>query len=129
MKRAVISLNSPLRAPPLLLEDDAMLALLGLALALTLIFAFIYTEVRLAWYEIRLSSGIGVLVSPEMHEEIVSRFQMSKEPDVWKRWDEAVLSVLRLERPAEWEYLTLIHERETMRGRSVRDRRHEFVNT
>jgi hypothetical protein len=106
-----------------------MLALLGLALALILIFAFIYTELRLAWYEIRLSSGIDVLVSPELHEEIVFRFQMSKEPDAWKRWDEAVLSVLRFERPAEWEYLTLIHEQEKLQGRSVQDRRYEVVNT
>ena len=89
-----------------------MLAFLGLALALILIFWFTYAALGAAWYEIMLSSGIDVLVSPEMYEEIVRRFQRSNEPDAWKRWDEAVLSVLRLERPAEWEYLTHIHERE-----------------
>jgi hypothetical protein len=106
-----------------------MLAVLGLALALVLIVASIHAELGAAWYEIPLSSGIDVLVSPETHEEIVRRFQMSNERDAWKRWDEAVLSVLRFERPTEWEYLTWIHERETLQGRSVRYRRHEVVNT
>jgi hypothetical protein len=89
-----------------------MLALLGLAVALILMGAFIYAELHSAWYEITLSSGIDVLVSPEMHEEMVRRFQISKGPDTWELWDEAVLSVLRFERPAEWEYLIHIHERQ-----------------
>jgi hypothetical protein len=110
-------------------EDDAMLALLGLTLALVLLFAFIYTELRSAWYEITLSSGIEVLVDAEMYEEIVRRYQMSDEPDSWKRWDEAVLSDLRTERPTEWEYLALIHQQEKLREQSARRSQHEVVHT
>jgi hypothetical protein len=104
-----------------------MLALLGLALALVLIVALIYAELHSAWYEVTLSNGIEVLVNPEMHEEIVRRFQMSNEPDVLKRWDEAVLSVLRLERPAEWEFLAYLQDSDNLQGQSANCGSHEFV--
>jgi hypothetical protein len=110
-------------------KDDAMLALFGLALALVLVVAFIHAEIRSAWYEITLSSGIDVLVDPEMYEEIVRRYQMSDEPDSWKRWDEAVLSDLRMERPTEWEYIAFVHQREKLREQSARWSQHEVVHT
>jgi hypothetical protein len=46
---------------------------------------------------------------------------------VWKRWDEAVLSVLRFERSAEWEYLTYVHSHGGLQGRSATCREHGFV--
>jgi hypothetical protein len=58
-----------------------MLALLGLAIALFLVIAFIKAEIRSAWPEMTLSNGVEVLVNPEMHREIVRRFRMSDDPD------------------------------------------------
>jgi hypothetical protein len=82
-----------------------MLTLLGLTLALVLMAAFIHAELRACLYEITLSNGLEVLVNPEMYEEIGRRFQMLDDPDLLRRWDRAVLNVLRAERPNEWRFL------------------------
>jgi hypothetical protein len=92
-----------------------MLALFGLGLALVVVVVLICAEVRSAWCEIALSNGVDVLVDPEMYEDILSRFQMAEEPHPWKRWDQAVLSVLRARRPRECEYLARTLAQETSR--------------
>jgi len=82
-----------------------MLALLGLTLALLLTAALTHAEFRASLYEITLSNGMDVLVSPEMYEEVVQQFEMSEDPDLLKRWDQATLTVVRAERPNEWRFL------------------------
>jgi len=82
-----------------------MLALLGLSVASLLVIAYVYTELRSTWFAVTLSNGLDVLVNPEMYKKVVRRYAMIDEPDVWKRWDQAVLSVLRVARPREWEFL------------------------
>jgi hypothetical protein len=105
-------------------EDDAVLILLGFTAALFLATAFIWVEVRAAWYEITLSNGNAVLVSPEVYEEINRQFQIFNNPDSLKRRDHAVLNVLRVERPKEWRLLVRSLEQEAAATR----RRHESVN-
>lgn len=82
-----------------------MLATLGLTLGLILIMAAIHSELRSASYGVTLSNGVEVLVGPEMYREIVKRYRSLDEPDEWMRWDQAILDVLRLERPHEWKFL------------------------
>ena len=101
-----------------------MLALLGLTLALLLTAALIHAELRASLYEITLSNGMDVLVSPEMYEEIVQQFEMFDDPDLLKRWDQAVLTVLRVERPNEWRFLA----RSLGRDPSASRHRREPVN-
>jgi hypothetical protein len=82
-----------------------MLMALGLTFALILIVVTIHSELRSASYGIALSNGVQVLVGPEMYREILNRYRTMDEPDDWTRWDQAVLDVLRPERPLEWKYL------------------------
>jgi hypothetical protein len=98
-----------------------MLALLGLTLALLLTAALIHAELRASLYEITLSNGVEVLVSPEMHEEIVQQFAMSDDPDLLRRWDQAALTVLRVERPNEWRLLARLLRRDTSGSRRPRE--------
>ena len=98
-----------------------MLALLGLTLALLLTAAFIHAELRASLYEITLSNGMEVLVSPEMYEEIVQQFEMFDDPDLLKRWDQAVLNVLRVERPNEWRFLVRSLEQDPSASRQRRE--------
>jgi hypothetical protein len=82
-----------------------MLALLGLTIAILFMAAIIHAELRASLYEITLSNGMDVLVSREMYEEIVRRFEMFDDPDLLQRWDQAVVNVLRAERPNEWRFV------------------------
>jgi hypothetical protein len=91
-----------------------MVILLGLVVVLILVVAFIHAEIRSAWCEIRLSNGVDVLVSPELCREIMQRFEMSDEPDVSQRWNQAVLAALHAERPQERSFL--IRELELRQG-------------
>jgi hypothetical protein len=82
-----------------------MLLFLGLTFAIISIAAAIHHELRSAAYGIELSNGIEVLVSPEMYRDIVHQYRTLDEPEDWKRWDQAVLDVLRPGRPREWKFL------------------------
>ena len=82
-----------------------MLILLGLTVTTIITAAYIHSELRSTWFGLTLSNGMEVLVSPEMYEGVVRRYQASGEPDAWKRWDQSVLGVLRAERPNEWRFL------------------------
>jgi len=82
-----------------------MLAILGLTIALILITVLAHSSLHSAFYGITLSNGVDVLVSPEMYREIVRQYKIGDEPDELERWDQAVLDVLRPERPNEWKYL------------------------
>jgi hypothetical protein len=82
-----------------------MLGALGLTLAFILIVTFVHAEFRSEWCGITLSNGMDVLVSHQMYREIVQQYRMLDEPDVWRRWDQAVLLVIRPERPLEWKLL------------------------
>jgi hypothetical protein len=101
-----------------------MLPLLGLTVALLLTAALIHAELHASLYEITLSNGMEVLVSPEMHGEIVQQFAMFDDPDLVRRWDQAALTVLRVERPNEWRFLVRSLGRDTSASR----RRRESVN-
>jgi len=101
-----------------------MLALLGLTLVLLLTAALIHAEFRASLYEITLSNGMDVLVSPEMYEEVVQQFEMFEDPDLLERWDRAALTVVRAERPSEWRFLA----RSLGRDPSANRRRREPVN-
>jgi hypothetical protein len=75
----------------------------------------VYFEVRSAYCGIALSNGVEVMVSPELHRAIMERYrsegeaeaeaELELEPEPLRRWDRAVLDVLRLERPNEWRFL------------------------
>jgi hypothetical protein len=93
-----------------------MLALLGLTCALLLATAIIHAEFRASLYEITLSNGMEVLVTPEMHGEIVQQFEIFDDPDLSRRWDQAVLSILRAERPNEWRFLARSLARDPLAG-------------
>ncbi len=101
-----------------------MLALLGLTLAVLLTAAIIHAELRASLYEITLSNGMNVLVGPEMYEEIVEQFEMFNDPDLLRGWDQAALTVVRVERPNEWRFLA----RSLGRDLSASRRRREPVN-
>jgi hypothetical protein len=105
-------------------EDDGMLALLGLTLALLLTAALIHADIHASLYEVTLSNGKEVLVGLEMYEEIMQHFAMLNDPDVLRRWDQAILSVVRAERPNEWRFLVRSLGWDT----SVSRRRRESVN-
>jgi hypothetical protein len=83
-----------------------MLVALGLTFGAIVIAAAIHSELRSADYGIALSNGVEVLVSPRVYRAIIERFGALDEADAWQRWDQAVLDVLRPERPHEWKYLT-----------------------
>jgi hypothetical protein len=102
-----------------------MLVAIGLTFALILIAAAIHSELRSASYGIGISNGMEVLVSPEMFREIVHQYRTLDEPDDWKRWDQAVLEVLRPERPREWKYLAqALGYQVSGEGLAVHRRRH-----
>ncbi len=82
-----------------------MLALLGVALTSVLFWTFLRHELRTAYHGITLSNGVDVLVSPEMYREILRRYGTLDEPDDARRWDQAVLNVMRPVRPHEWRFL------------------------
>jgi hypothetical protein len=82
-----------------------VLALLGVALASILFVAYIRHELRTAYYGITLSNGVDVLVSPEMYREILQRYGTLDDPDDGRRWDRAVLEVMRPVRPLEGRFL------------------------
>jgi len=82
-----------------------MFVSLVLALGLILIGAAIHFELRSAYYGVSLSNGIEVLVTPEMYRAIVTRYRSGEESEALERWDEAILEVLRPERPNEWKFL------------------------
>ncbi len=82
-----------------------MLVILGLALGSLLLVAAIHNELRNAAIEVTLSNGVSLLVNPDQHRSILWHYQMHKEADDVKGWDEAVLEFLRSERPQEWKYL------------------------
>jgi hypothetical protein len=81
-----------------------MLTLLGVALTSTLLWAALRHDLRIAYHGITLSNGVDVLVSPEMYREVLSRYGTLDEPDAARRWDRAVLDVLRPVRPLEWRF-------------------------
>jgi len=82
-----------------------MPTVLSLAVASILIVTFVRHTIRTAWYGVTLSNNVDVLVSPSMYEEIIERFRTSDVPDPEERWDRAILSVIRAERPHEWRFL------------------------
>jgi hypothetical protein len=82
-----------------------MFVSLGVIFGLILVAAAIHSEIRSALVGIALSNEVEVMVTPAMYREIVQRYQTLDEPDDWERWDQAVLDVLRPERPNEWKYL------------------------
>jgi hypothetical protein len=84
----------------------------------------VHAELRASLYEITLSNGMEVLVSPEMYEEIVHQFGMFDDPDLLKRWDQATLTVVRAERPNEGRFLA----RSLGRDPAASRRRREPVN-
>jgi hypothetical protein len=94
-----------------------MLWLLGGCLTLVVVVTYVHAEIRSTWYGITLSNGMDVLVSPGMYREIVQQYATLDEPDNWKRWDQAVLRVIRHERPDEWKLLV------RALGQSVDERR------
>ena len=101
-----------------------MFAFLGFTLALLFTAALIHAELRASLYEATLSNGINVLVSPGMYEEIVRQFEMFEDPDLLRRWDQAVLNVLRVERPNERKFLA----RSLGQDASASRRQRESVN-
>jgi hypothetical protein len=82
-----------------------MLLAFGLTCALILIAAAVHSELRSASYGIVLSNGVEVLVNPEMYREVLCLYRVMDDPDEWARWDQAVLDILRPERPLEWKFL------------------------
>jgi hypothetical protein len=82
-----------------------MLVALGVTLGMILIGAAIHSELRRAWYGLTLSNGVQVLVSPATYRAILARYRALDEPEAWRRWDDAILDVLRPQRPHEWRYL------------------------
>jgi hypothetical protein len=82
-----------------------MLGLLGLALTFLAVAAYLHFELRSSLYGVTLSNGLEVLVSPELYREIVHQYRTLDEPDATKRWDQAVLKVIRPRRPKEWRFL------------------------
>jgi hypothetical protein len=82
-----------------------MLTLLGVVLTSILLWAALRHELRIAYHGITLSNEVDVLVSPEMYREVLSRYGTLDEPDDARRWDRAVLDVMRPVRPLEWRFL------------------------
>jgi hypothetical protein len=82
-----------------------MLALLGVALTSILFWAAFCHELRTACHGVTLSNGVEVLVSPEIYREVLRRYGTLDEPDDARRWDRAVLDVMRPVRPLEWRFL------------------------
>jgi hypothetical protein len=82
-----------------------MLTLLGVALSSILFWAVLRHELRTAYHGITLSNGIEVLLSPEMYREVLTLYGRLDEPDNARRWDLAVLDVMRPSRPREWRFL------------------------
>ena len=98
-----------------------MFALLGVTLGLLFITVLIHAELRASLYEITLSNGMDLLVSPEMYGEIVRQFEMFDDPDLLKRWDQAALNVLRVERPNEGRFLARSLGQDMSAGRRQRE--------
>lgn len=82
-----------------------MMIILGTTLVLILAVAATHSALRSAWCGITLSNGVDVLVPRDLYHEIVHRFETMDGHDAWKRWDRAILDVLRNERPHEWKFL------------------------
>jgi len=74
-----------------------VLALVSLVLGLF----WIRHELRSAICGITLSNGVEVLVGKKSYVEILRRYRRLHEPDPARRWDQAVLTVVREERPVE----------------------------
>src|SRR4051812_6060908 len=82
-----------------------MLISVGLTLAVVLVAMAIRFEMRSALYGITLSNGVEVLVSPQTYDVIVRRYHALVVPDEDNRWDQAILDILRVDRPSEWTFL------------------------
>jgi hypothetical protein len=89
----------------------------GLVCLVALAALIAYREARAAYHGLTLSNGVEVLVSPETYRAIVAAYlavcaadqsagaDMASVPDDAMRWDEAVLKVMRQQRPREWRFL------------------------
>jgi hypothetical protein len=82
-----------------------MLVSLGVAFGLVLVGVVVYSELRSASCGTALSNGMEVLVSPEMYRAIVARYRSLEDFDLVRRWDRAILEVLRPVRPNEYRFL------------------------
>jgi hypothetical protein len=82
-----------------------MVVAAGLTLGLIALCAAIRHELRSASYGVALSNGVEVLVSQETYGSIVRRYRAKNGSDDLARWDDAILEVLRPERPNEWRFL------------------------
>jgi hypothetical protein len=83
-----------------------MLGISFVILALVAVVAYAHAEICAAWYGLTLSNGVDVLVSPEMYGEIVERHRTLFGRDDGRRWDRAILMVLRAYRPNETRFLS-----------------------
>jgi hypothetical protein len=106
-----------------------MLVLCELILGSIVVGAAIFHEVRSALFGLSLSNGVEVLVSRDTYEAIVRRYQADGEPDDRVRWDDAVLDILRPDRPHEWRYLvrSLGYQIASGEGAGTRWQRHALT--
>jgi hypothetical protein len=89
-----------------------MILVLCFGVALVAVLAVVFhRETRQAHHGLTLSNGLDVLVSPSEYEEILLRFERLRssptglELDDEQRWDDAILGVIRANRPMEWRFL------------------------
>jgi hypothetical protein len=82
-----------------------MLMSLAVAFGLVMVGVVAYSELRSANCGTALSNGMEVLVSPEMYRAIVDRYRSLEGLDASRRWDQAILDVLRPVRPNEYRFL------------------------
>src|SRR3954462_14108007 len=82
-----------------------MFVTIAVAFGLVLFGVAAYSELRSASYGTVLSNGMEVLVSPEMYRAIVDRYRSLEGLDTSRRWDQAILDVLRPVRPNECRFL------------------------
>lgn len=82
-----------------------MLEFLGVSLALSLLAALLYAELRSSCYGLTLSNGREVLVRQPEYNRILLRCRALGNPNDPFLWDHAILDILSHNRPRECAFL------------------------